>query len=305
MAKNNNSASFIRPAQPALCNLAQSAFQDKSSVYLFTNENVAEYIPSLDLTGARVLTVCASGDHALMSYLSGASHVDTFDINSYQKNIYELKTHMIRNLDFGAFHDFFFSRYNFFSRDIIRPFYGDFSSDLHNFLQAFYQTRNLAMFKHFDYSCLPCISYLNNEDKYRQLAKVLPPEISFTHCDIGELSGRFSDRYNLIMLSNIFDYLYRDTNADQETRLMQYYSDVLSPLTTRNLVPQHGRIGVNYMWGAKPSVWTNFTHYLNRNILQPVVKNPDIGFTARGFLSSRPESTHDVVLWFHQNKLQH
>ena len=125
MAKNNNSASFIHPAQPALCNLAQSAFQDKSSVYLFTNENVTEYIPPLDLTGARVLTVCASGDHALMSYLSGASHVDTFDINSYQKNIYELKMHMIRNLDFGAFHDFFFSRYNFFSRDIIRPFYGD------------------------------------------------------------------------------------------------------------------------------------------------------------------------------------
>ena len=83
-------------------------FKNGAPVYVFTNENIAGYMPALgDITGARVLSVGASGDHAFESYLAGASHVDTFDINSNQKNIIELKTHMIRHLPYEKFTEFF------------------------------------------------------------------------------------------------------------------------------------------------------------------------------------------------------
>lgn len=78
------------------------AFQDKSPVYLFTNENVAGYLRPINLQDARVLSIGASGDHAFEAYLAGAKHVDTFDINSWQKPVIELKTHMIRNLDYKS-----------------------------------------------------------------------------------------------------------------------------------------------------------------------------------------------------------
>ena len=283
---------------------AQYAFQDKSSVYLFTNENIAEYMAPLNLSGARVLTVAASGDHAFEAYLRGASHVDTFDINSYQKNILELKTHMIRNLDYGAFRDFFFSDRNFFRYSIICRLRDDFSRDLRNFLSKYYKTYDRSMFKSFSRVYMSGMSYLTCEDVYRQLARRLPSQINFQHCDIYHLSERFSDCYDLILLSNIFDYLYSGSGfVNYEHRLMQYYSDVLLPLASKNLVTRHGRIGATYIWGGQPSAWTNFTHYLNRDILQPVIQNPDHGFTARGLASSQRDYNNDVILWFHQNHL--
>ena len=49
------------------------AFQDRDPVYLFTNENISGTLKTApNISGARVLAVGASGDHAFESYLAGA-----------------------------------------------------------------------------------------------------------------------------------------------------------------------------------------------------------------------------------------
>ena len=68
-------------------------FQSLGPVYCFTNENVAASMRALGIPrGGRVLTVGASGDHMFEAYLSGASHVDMFDINKLDsKELIKLK----------------------------------------------------------------------------------------------------------------------------------------------------------------------------------------------------------------------
>ena len=75
------------------------AFHDHAPVYLFTNENIYGTLKTAgDISNKKILTVGASGDHVFESYLLGARDVHTFDINSSQKNVIELKNHMIREL---------------------------------------------------------------------------------------------------------------------------------------------------------------------------------------------------------------
>ena len=88
---------------------------DTGPVYLFSNENTAGAVKAMgDLSGRKILSVCASGDFVLDGYLAGAKQIDVFDINSYQYAVLELKMHMIKNLSYNTFQDFFFSQGRFF-----------------------------------------------------------------------------------------------------------------------------------------------------------------------------------------------
>ena len=87
-------------------------------VFLFTNENIADYLKKLgNVSGKDVLTVAASGDHAFESFLCGAKNVDTFDINYLQKHVMELKTKMIQKLEYPEFRLRQFRFRQFFSGD--------------------------------------------------------------------------------------------------------------------------------------------------------------------------------------------
>ena len=80
------------------------AFHDHDPVYLFTNENIYGTLKTAgDISNKKILTVGASGDHVFESYLLGAKDVHTFDINSSQKNVIELKVSIISSNFFGVF----------------------------------------------------------------------------------------------------------------------------------------------------------------------------------------------------------
>ena len=254
-----------------------SGFSDKGPVYLFTNENIAGYMHSFgQLDGAHVLTVCASGDHAFSAYLSGAAHVDTFDINSLQKSVMELKSHMIRDLEYEKFMSFFFDERDFFNKKIIQPISGKFSDDLRLFLQTHDKIGN-SLFRYFgshhssyDVFKLP---YLSNPTAYYELREKLPANIPFQRCPLDGISHRFSHwytgmvpetysgKYDLILLSNIFDYVCEDAPSPEE-KMSVFYKKYLSPMAKNLLSRDNGIICFQYLWGAEPSAWGQYIKYL-------------------------------------------
>lgn len=73
-----------------------------SVVYKWTNENLNIY-PAVSLEGKKVLTITASGDHALEAVINGASDIDSVDINIFSKYVSALKIAMIRKYDIDKF----------------------------------------------------------------------------------------------------------------------------------------------------------------------------------------------------------
>lgn len=254
-----------------LCMATESRFKNGAPVYVFTNENIAGYMPSLgDMTGARVLAVGASGDHAFESYLAGATHVDTFDINATQNNIIELKTHMIRHLPYEDFLDFFVGRHSFFDIDILKPIQNKFSCELKDFLKQ-YQHRGRRLFWYRD-GISPGfdmfkISYMQSPDKYYELREKLPERINFTNCDIRGISTHFTQKYDVILLSNIADYVYGAGVKTYEKLLPFFYRDIIIPISQKNLAYENGRICMEYLWGACPSRWDKDVQNLQNNVV--------------------------------------
>ena len=239
-------------------------------VYLFTNENIADYVKKFDMQGKRVLSVAAGGDHAFECLLNGASFVDTFDVNYSQKPIQELKTHMIKSLPYEDFMDFFFNDWSFFDKKILEPIWHDFSPELQLYLDWYYSIGPSAPMRMFVYgasdSHTGSVSYITSKAAYEQLAHKLPPRIKFTHLNAHDISSKIDTQYDFILLSNIFDYLDLP-RADASETLACCYDKFLKPLSDKNLSSNGGHVLFNYMWDTSfvsLEKWNSFAKKFNR-----------------------------------------
>ena len=81
------------PDELSLQHLADIGF---SPAYTVTNEDLRAETALTAENARRILTVAASGDQALFYLLSGAEHIETFDITYAAKVIQEIKFAAIR-----------------------------------------------------------------------------------------------------------------------------------------------------------------------------------------------------------------
>ena len=291
-------------------NIKSNQFCGNAPVYLFTNENIPGYLSHLgDITDAHVLSVGASGDQAFECLLAGASYVDTFDININQKNVIELKTHMIRHLPYEQFLEFFFGTYHFFSPKILDSIRDKFSDDLKDFL-SMYESRGNKMFWYQD-GVSPGfdifkISYLQNPDKYYELREKLPEKINFTNCDIRDISTKFTQKYDVILLSNIADYFYAGQKIISTDRIIiGFYRDVLAPLSKTNLVDNNGRICFQYLWATyNTAKWDIFAKILQRSVVHRQMHNYRHTIKGAAIKAADRNSEFDYVFILKQNVLQ-
>lgn len=282
-------------------------FYDRCPVYLFTNENVSGYIPMLlnGTTDANVLTVCASGDHAFEALLAGAKNVDTFDINTSQKCVMELKSHMIRDIDYEKFMDFFFSKNNFFDKRIISEIKHDFSDELNAFM-ARYDKLGRDMFRyngsHHDAYDIFKTSYLRNPNNYYLLRDKL--DITFQACEIQDVPEKIPYKYDVIALSNIIDYCFPHADS-AEDRWQLFYRHILLPMTIKNLVPNNGKICFEYLWGAKyPDMWADFSYNFEQKYVRAELGQTQHTFSAHKLCAIERASKTDMVITLHQNQKQ-
>ena len=252
----------------------RSVYNWRAPVFLFTNENISGYLKQMgDMSDKKILTVAGSGDHVFESILAGAEHVDTFDVNYLQKHIVELKSKMIKYLPYSDFMRFFFDKNHFFDKNIIKPIWNKLSLALRVFLNYYYANKNISLFRyrnsqHNMYS-VDKISYIKDEQAYAHLGKIMPEKISFKQADVSEISNRFDSVYDIILLSNIFGYLYEDIE-DMAAKVLLFRDGVLSPIADKNLNPNGGKICFNYTWQANPDQFQKMAiviqHYLKYSI---------------------------------------
>ena len=281
-------------------------FYDRGPVYLFSNENIAGYMPALgDMNGANVLTVCASGDHMFEAYLRGAANVDTFDINTLQKCVAELKTHMIRDLDYEQFMDFFFNKKHFFNTRILSPIRRKFSPELAGFIQRYNSIgRHLFRYNASQHSSNDPfkISYVANPNEYYRLRDLLPEKIQFHECDLMDLSEKITQKYDVIMLSNIMDYMYPQSQSMTE-KWDWFYKYNLCPLAQNALSPNNGRISFAYHWNMRSDVaWKNFINLFKKDVIHKRYKNTNHDLSLHRIKSMLHNVKWDIVSILHQNQ---
>lgn len=104
--ESNDCNKLLRFLNGAFYNKEESitGFSSVGEVYKWTNEFLDIY-PKDNLENKKVLTITASGDHALDAILKGATDIDCIDINIFCKYYSALKIAMIKKYDYNEFFD--------------------------------------------------------------------------------------------------------------------------------------------------------------------------------------------------------
>lgn len=236
------------------------SFSKYSKPYLFTTENIKGYYQLLDFNNKDILTVCSSGDHILNAILCGAIRVDSFDINYFQKLVFDLKRVAIRYFNnVNDFKDFFLSDNHFLNKED------------YNKMRDYFDIDNLSQKESKDYwdkvinelSNLYCVDrifkcysndkfytrknmYLDCEQYTKLRKKINNVETNFINCNIIQLKDKFDYQYDLILLSNIADYL---ENIFDSNHLEKYHNLIVDEIS--KLLKQDGQIVSAYLYYYK------------------------------------------------------
>lgn len=200
-------------------------------LYTFTNENIKGYYDLLDFKDKNVLTVTASGDHALNALLKGAKNVETFDINPLAKYFVELKCAAIKSLDYEEFLLFFNkiedsfwsarSKY-FFNEKIYNKIKDNLSGDYREFWDYFFSKySNKQIYKSYlftdDILILRGIIRYNlylEKGNYYKLREILKNKrIIYNDDELLSICNYNSD-FDLVILSNVPAYLSSSNNIE-------------------------------------------------------------------------------------------
>lgn len=236
-------------------------FTKYSSIYPFTNENLNGYFDKLSIINKSVLTVAGSGDHYLELLIRNSNNIEIFDINILTKYYMALKVAGIKALDYNEFISYFFLERNYlntFNKDSylkIRKYlnendlifwdalYTKYSGNIIRSSRLFYRTEETYLFLR------TFISYLN-PDNYQTIKEKLQNtdlnfENKFYNCNMKELESLISKKFDIILLSNIADYLNETYKIMPAEKFKKY---ILKELT--NLLNNEGIICVAYLFWA-------------------------------------------------------
>lgn len=269
--------------------VAQRAFNKYCKTYASTNENIFGYLNKLNMQDKNeVLTVMSSGDHLLNVACYGIKNIDTFDFNMLTK-YYALGIKVSAILTFNYKQYIRYMNKLFFTKNIdemsdliklIMPsmdkkyrIYWNELIDYNYKLQKEYNTKlNLFQMILLDVQKLDLNSnyYLLNEGNYNKLRRIIGRvNINFKCCECTQLPYFYQNRYDLILLSNILDYLYGNINYGYG---WNYKKLVNFEHEFDKLLTNDGQIALNYIFDY--NVLKTLINY--SNIYEKDLKNEKI-----------------------------
>lgn len=209
----------------------KSAFFENSGIYRFTNEDITSYYHHLQ-NKEKVLTVIGSGGQIINGILAGTRNFDCFDISVFPEYYLYLQLASIKALSKEDYLKYYFSdnRDEIFGDD----FYDEISDKLDGKYKEFWDTlymfdegydiynsllfRSDLCMKGFTLNANP---YLQG-DNYERLQHILNTEeirINSQVADIHKTS--FSKEYDLVNLSNILAYRFKEDDMDKIVGFMR------------------------------------------------------------------------------------
>ena len=193
--------------------------------YIISNERqrwATQAVPNVK----SVLTVAGSGDQALFYKLSGAENIDTFDVNINAGIIQDIKCAAIKDLSRDEYIDLLTRLYRADSNRIITTpqicrLWDLFSPDTQ---QALLNNRSGMMFgAGHDIFAYP--ENIPTDDEYKKLGRLLDKKFNFIWSDLERLGTKLQRKYDLINISNIFDYI---PDGKIQTKILNDLSEHIS-----------------------------------------------------------------------------
>lgn len=261
----------MKQVRSSFKSLMHPVFNEYSSIYTFTTENLGGYIKKLNLKNKKVLTVTASLDHMLNLVLNGVKEIDNFDINKNTYYFAGLKMAAMKVLSYDEFLNFFSGCEDRRAEALVHrrlnenPYVLDYNvyKKIKPYLKedcAYYWD---LMYKEFNYNGKDmeenfCLSgdkrssiynneYLNNEENYNKTrANLESVAANFYATDILQLHN-LTSKYDCILCSNIYDYLVSDWyNVISAEDFNTYVNEKLS-----NILNDKGVIALSYQYHYK------------------------------------------------------
>lgn len=181
-----------------------------SHAYVITNENL-RFTTGLTQHMARdVLTITGSGDQALFYTLAGATHIDTFDVTYCAHAICDIKTGAISKLQFEEYNAMLSTLY----RNPHAPHVENMAQVIPTLSQQtakFIQDMdNYYIFA----NGLSPESYPENmltKDEFNKLKQTIHKPFNFIWSDAMHIHEHITQEYDVINLSNIFEWVPETT----------------------------------------------------------------------------------------------
>lgn len=257
-------------------------FTSNCAMYVFTSENLNEYIKKLKPAGKDILTVTGSGDQLINLALSDGRRVDNFDINQNTYFMTQLKIAALKALDYDEFLNFFCSCdhlemthlgitpfqksvepndlvFDFKTYLRIRPYLEDTSAFFWNLIYEDFQfdgkkLSSSALF--YDAPRREAISnneYLQSEENYNKAREnINQVEINFMECNLLDVHT-LTSTYDIILFSNIYEYLTDEWySVISEEAFVNYIKEQVSPRLNED-----GVIAVAYQYNYKTKNFAN------------------------------------------------
>lgn len=199
--------------------------QKYSRIYQNTTENIKEYMPFLDGSYKRALLPTSSGDHQLEAILNGITEITCFDINRLSRYFTELKFAAIKNLSKKEFLNFMYE--DIFNINVFNYLKDSLKEDVLIFWQELFKNcsienivNNLFRYLGFhgtnksivgvDFSKYCAMNFTNylEDNNYKFLQNRLENiKIKYLEEDLANLANSLNDKYDLINLTNIYEYV--------------------------------------------------------------------------------------------------
>ena len=211
--------------------------EEYNRVYTMSNENIGSFNKIYNFDRARVLTVLGSGDQYFNSLLYGASDITTFDVNYTAWLYFRIKYKAIKILSYQEFIKVFVLR-NMYDIDVYSKmaqvldyeeinyyvYLVNYFSNIIHSSQCFYP--NVIITSCDSWTDREEINPYLNENNYYKLQDILN-KIDMPRFVMGNfMNMRMDDSYDILLLSNIYDYIDRDMDRYIEL-VREYKADAL------------------------------------------------------------------------------
>lgn len=208
-------------------------FEKYSRIYKLTTENICGYLNQINMKDKSILVPTASGDHLLNSILKGANSVDLFYINYYALFMAELKIAAVKSLSKEEFIRYFTNGRNALSSDIYAKIRLYLNGDALLFWDKVYslfpnnndlKKTNLFMKDNYYEDSLISVNDYLKENNYNYLKEkiYIADNKKFINTDVIDLPNKLDKNYDIILLSNIQDYMKFTFHLDYLRSLEKY-----------------------------------------------------------------------------------
>lgn len=206
--------------------------QDFTPAYAISNEN-QRWITSRFQNAKRILTVAGSGDQAMFYAINGATHIDTYDITHFAHVIQDIKTTALKVLNHQEYCELVES---------LCGLYGDYTKAKHidKVLPHLPSASKQILAQHGKYASfnrgVMYPEHLPTMSEYTRMQTQITKPFNFIHAPLNKLHEQINGQYDIINISNIFDFV----PAPEQSKIML------------NLLP-HLNVGGRFLYIAQSS----------------------------------------------------